>query len=744
MAGETIIPHAVVTVDGVARPASKVRVTRELATDMPAQVAAGGGMVAATASVTWANDVNGVQDTRADILKPNSRVTIDAGMAGATGALSRRFTGKLDVSSGTASDGGSGSSLVDDSSRLDRAVTTPCHFSQEVSGVGISYVGLGTPWLAYEVARQCGMSAYHYSAATTMLWASLAGSTLPSNAPVPGYADGSDWSAAVVPDGVGIQIQPNRFIEFAHNPVGAGSGVAVEASIWTDVSAAGYVSVAVRGYTAARGHAGPVLLVGNGQFLLYWQELGALTLLANGFLDGGWQPVAMHMTWGSAGWDIRVRCGTTVYGPWRRNDTAAYAHASDAKWATLLQVNSGETVTKTVAGLVVDRHTTTTPKWAEHGYTPRFKYEANPLQLLTWLVMPPQDAVQGMSLMKDMTSAELAGLWVDEDGVLRYRTRTVLRDRAVSKTVTSAASLIDYSWSYSLDSVRKRVIVKWRRPVYTIRRDYTLPVWESGDQTWKQTDPDWQQFVEPDGDEDWLDVDLTFTRGTDKQRNTSSWWTLQVKDDATNNVIRDAVTADFTLTATGLGGTKARTLLTMAATTATGSSNYLAGKVVLNARGKATWTDETTYSDPAWSALAPDDAPDLVHDVGWMMQSPGQATTVSEFLAKLLMQPLVEVDDLDIVPDPTLRLGDKIRVEDQHVKGWAVEGVVSRIDEEWGDGSASMRLGLRVTKFDETFLITLAQLDRKWAGASLGDVDAVFATQTLGTFDAYPYGNYPA
>ena len=95
MAGEAQTPHAVVTVDGVARAASSVRVTRELATDMPAQVAGGGGMVAATGSVVWADDVAGVVQAF-DPPGPNARVTVDAGTAGSGGALYRRFTGKVD------------------------------------------------------------------------------------------------------------------------------------------------------------------------------------------------------------------------------------------------------------------------------------------------------------------------------------------------------------------------------------------------------------------------------------------------------------------------------------------------------------------------------------------------------------------------------------------------------------------------------------------------------------------------
>lgn len=736
---DVITPHATVTVDGVAVPVASVSLTREISTDLPASVTGGGGMVASTGEIVWGVGKGGVRDPAFRAPNPGQRVVVKRGTDGAFGTLYTGFTGAVDETTGTASANNAASSIVDDTALLDRTISIPTHFAREVSGVGVEDVELSSAWLAYDIGRLCGMSAYHYNSGTAVVWASLAGSLIPSFSPTPGYVNNAGWEAVQTPTGIGITVDPGNSFEYGMSPIGSNGGKAVEWSIWADPAAAGDTRILLTGYDAVAGHRGFAVHLGGGRATVTRYSYNGTTTTDTTIIDvpaSGWQPIGFHLWWGSTGWVPTLRVGSLITVAPIQSDTAATARSTGEKWQTFLS-RSG-TGSANLAGFVFDRLQSTAKPWAEFAHVARLTYQfPDSPSLLRWIVQPPQHGANGLSLLREVAAAELAGLWIDEDGVIQYRNRWSLRATPRSKTLTSTDNLIDLEWKNSLESLRSRVTVKWRMPTINVRTTWTVPVWtanDGGDTTLKQEDGTTSWVVEPDDSSDWLNPDFTLSLAAKGGRVNGSWWGGTVKTDSTNATVRTAATGDVTLTSTEIVDNKA--VLTMAPTTGILSTQYLAidGPVV-KAQGLAKWTDMSTTVVSTLGPLAT--APELLHDAGWKIQTINQATVLGNFLANLTAKPLIQIDRVAIKPDPTIRLGDVVAVVDPTMTGLTIEGVVFRIEESWADGTAAMSLGIRAMTVSEPFA-TLAEFDARWAGASLGTLDAAWSTKTLADLDFGP------
>lgn len=733
MAGEVQEPYAAVTVNGLTRKAKSVHITRELGTDLPTAVVGGGDMVAATGTIEWDDDTNGIVDVRVAYPQKLDKVVVTAGMNGATGALAQRFTGMIDTTSGTALDGGVTSTIVDRSRALARPVSMPVHLAKEVSGVGtITETGLTSLWMVHDVARQAGWPAYHYTS-DTVIWAALAGSILPHTGDVPGYLDAVGWAPVSTPTGVGIAIDPGRSVEYGYDPIGTGGDKSVEFCLWVDPAADGaYWILNSYNETTGRIH-GWYIYMRDGAITvqIYNNAMGAVIVSTTG--ESGWQPITVHVTWGSTGWTLSVRTSlgiTTAF----EADTTANTRATDEKWQTTIRQSSTRATAAIVAGFVFDRFPGTTARWAEYNYAPRFKTLGNPADFQTWAASRLITRVDALDVLRDIAKAECAALWVDEGGVLTWMSRQYMRSRPFTKTITSTVNLIDYQWADSLDSLRSSVTVKHLLPAYTVRTTNNLTVWNAiTDQKYEWHDSN-EIFVEPDTLADWWQPDLTIAWGSvDVKPTRASWWGGKIRASSNDAIVRTATVWDAVVKAEPLGYQTVKLTFTC---DDVGAGNYFdtMGTPVVRARGKVAWTEQQYTS----TTVGPADASAYEHDAGWYVQTTGARTALANWLATVTNGDKPSIDGIQILPDETVVLGELVTVIDTHQRGWAFNGVVFRVDEHWEDGSATMSLGVRVTSFTPGFAATLAEFDARWAGATLATLDTAHTGDTLSDLDADP------
>ncbi len=370
--------------------------------------------------------------------------------------------------------------------------------------------------------------------------------------------------------------------------------------------------------------------------------------------------------------------------------------------------------------------------------------------------LPTQVNGNVLDLLNDLADAEFAQWWIDELDVLQWWDRGLLASRGTVGTLTGADHVKELSWSHSAESARRRVHVKYRDPMVTMRWRTNLTLWQNSGDTLEAGDTS-EVFVNVPSDEIWLGVDLDPIRYSANTPNyyvinrgiKSVYGGIAVNDTGgervTNSIIPSVrrVTDDtfvFEHTVTNLqSGEQAALELPGEYETDTALWQRNRGERLPILRGKRRIV---FMDDVATSSIRGDSAaPDFTHDPGWWIQSATYAGQTADYAAASLTQPRPTIDGLDVMPALALQVGDRVRAVMPDRTELDITGVVTsnRLRVDLAAGTMTQSIGLMPT--------TVISLARTWndfgaarAGETWSDFGADRAGDTWTDFGNTPLG----
>lgn len=747
-----VTPTAQVRISGKDVEVDSVSLTRALPQVLPEQVVGGGSINAATGSVEMGPSDTGQQSRphtafHGDTPMPGQSVTVDAGRANI--GSSRVFTGRVDSSSGKFSSGETQVDLVDEIDRLNRMVQfDPLHTTMPPLNDGEFYwrqIGLCSTYLTDRALRKCDFYATAPMENGCVVSAPLMGSTWPEKGTLVSsqkatgtWYEGPNFGG--MPTGVGLWDVKASWLPSDYdktlrwNPFQitiATTNRISSATAWTKVGVrwpngdSVYLSISpsrsVKVETVLDGVRADQLNIGvqGTPWTVATLRINPVDGLITVRFDTG------HVAQG--------RLGSSAPDAWAAKSWEAFIE-SPARYLNGFQVSfPGSTEFQAVQH--VPNAILTPPTSASGPEIPEL------------YATPAVEPVPAIDLLKDQASAELAAMWIDEDGIFRWMNRERLRDQSVKETYTSRDSLVDVSWNADTSATRRRVSVKYRDPAAQRAFRYSILAWQ-GTSFELSTGDYHETFIKPEEDEDWIDVNTnlrTLLAGSQPEFNKGrdtwhGWQNLDSKGDWTTVTGVDA-TASLRRVVPGVWNYRVKVnslpsgVDRIKASTREGD-NLLAAPYrgenlpILRCRTKITWADVRTnsvHTGPSWAS-------DLEHDASWWVQSASEVQHLADEIGEELTKPSPVIRDVEIIADPRLQLGDKITIKDPDITGVTITGVVSEIKQKIETDDHTMDLVLMVT--DLHVPTTLGAFDTEWSGKSLRELDAYWSGKTLGDLDS--------
>lgn len=303
--------------------------------------------------------------------------------------------------------------------------------------------------------------------------------------------------------------------------------------------------------------------------------------------------------------------------------------------------------------------------------------------------------------LRRIAQAEQAVVYVDESGVLRYRLASRQSDADAQdavKEVTATGSLVDLDLDDALDGVRNQVTAT----VHPITiADTVAPIYTSAD-VWSVA-PHTSGHLLITLNTPALDIDLTVTlnRPADAAPSTATTFVcVSFKPDGTStgDAITETQYAALTTSLSDLGGLTYdlsirndtdRTLY-IATSKANTPVVSLAGKAFsIGTQEIGSFLGHPTGMHPSVRRHGPQVL--KLPDNPWM-QSVTAAQGLVQRVLYDLFQPAPVVRELEIVADPRLQLGDRIRITDAAGLALDADYWISAIRETYGDAGYRMRI----------------------------------------------------
>lgn len=345
------------------------------------------------------------------------------------------------------------------------------------------------------------------------------------------------------------------------------------------------------------------------------------------------------------------------------------------------------------------------------------------------------DARTSWDVMQEMAAATMGAVWIDEAGVLNYRSRDNMRGASAAvETVIAERSLDDVPWSISSDEVADRVELTYRPPDIQVGGQFvfntnhmTINVWSStevvevraGRTVTIEQDLDGAAFdLAP-----WYPVwDTTYAA------NRFSRWAASTRRDGGGP---QPSAAALTVTSSLVTPTRLRIRIT----NNTGATLYTAGTdgtTMLLQRG-------TMFARPGEprviaSGVGEDEARNpLEIDLGSWVQDDETANEMLAWLTGNVTAPMPTLTGVQVTPKASRRLGDVIRIKDPQYTALASKALVVGIRNEGSDGVLSQSLDLAIlsTTFNDFDAWIVSQNVR-----TFDELDALLTSMGLTTFDA--------
>ncbi|MDO5534110.1 MAG: hypothetical protein Q4F65_05615 [Propionibacteriaceae bacterium] len=743
-------PASTVTLDGTPRPHLAVSVSRDLPSDLPASVAAGGGLVSAGGEVTWAPaEVVTSRDVSpwaaGAVPAPGTPVTVD--MDAGHGAH-RVFTGAVeDTTGGTGK--ASASTLVDHIHRLDARVSIePLLRLMPPASEGGDYrrIGLSPIYVVDRVMRAC-----RYFTTPPLEYDPAVSVPL----------QGSVWPERGTCTAAGSQPASTNAHATFYQADGRLYAADVVATYAPRVSRPGTTAVCLSLTVASTGHTEAAFLhayYGATAVTLVVHSSGAVSArygatTVAGPIDGRGARVSLLVKGGT--WTLRTSTGLSA--------TGTQAVTSTAMSSITLSASAGARI----AGAQISYPRGTFEEHATLAHVPNARVRPGVTSPGLLDATPAIVNERGIDVLRDISKALCSPLWLDEDGVLQWAGPDVLRAQSPAVTITARDSLLALDWRVSLDHTRSTTTVKWDKPAISVRRWPNVTLWEGRKETLNAGD-ELREFIDVPADEDWIGVNLpglyagADTGGDERlNRGIGSWvggYRVATDGTAAGWVTPAHATASLSRVthATYLHEKVVNTTLpagvTHVVTEVSPASAGLWPKwdgqalPILRGYAKTTWTSVNTDS----VLTGPADRPPLVHDAGPWVQHAGTVgagdvdvpARLAGWLATQVNTPTPEVTGLEVMPDPRIQLGDVIALADPDNLGVALTGLVVGLTLAQSGPGASMVLALRVISANPTHA-TYDHLQAAWTGANYAALEAAWSGQPYAALEARPLEESP-
>lgn len=345
------------------------------------------------------------------------------------------------------------------------------------------------------------------------------------------------------------------------------------------------------------------------------------------------------------------------------------------------------------------------------------------------------DARASWDVMQEMAAATMGAVWIDEAGVLNYRSRDNMRGATTAlETVTAERSLDDVPWSISTDEVADRVELTYRPPDIQIGGQFVFQTNHMTINIWSSTEvveirAGRTIIIEQDLDGGAFDLAPWYpVWDTAYAANRFSRWAASTQRDGGGT--RPADTA-LTVTSSLVTPTRLRIRIT----NNTGSTLYTAGAdgtTMLLQRGSMF----ARAGEPriVASGVSEDAARNpLEIDLGAWVQDDATANEMLAWLTGNVTDPMPTLPGVQVTPKASRRLGDVIRIKDPQYTSLASKALVVGIRNEGSNGVLTQSLDLAIlsTTFNDFDAWLVSQNVR-----TFDDLDVLLTDMGLTTFDA--------
>ena len=731
-------------VNGVRREVESFTSDRDLAGDLPEQVAAGGGVSGGSGTIVWAQ----LEDVQSREMSPWHK---PAGWPPSSGDRVQvyvtdgltdfpRFTGAIDKSSGTVG-GGMQSTVIDDRDKLNATFSHEALLRHHTPyGEGNAYRSIGlnhwyplvmalrkagfynTPPAVADVAVSVPMQGSMWPEAGTVTIASGAGS---SGAIHAGFYTASWGYAAGAFDATYLPRTSYSSSEPLQITVMVAPDHTTNANIYVNFGA---------DHVRLRIHPNRVV---------YAQLNGTLVCQLGPSAIVGMTTVTLLVKNGV--WTLKTDKGYTASG----------SQVMPSAAMGTIRV-TGEAGTR-VAGVQVSRPNTTGHEFASLSFTPNMRF--TPGNLASTMDMMPRFENRNIAdLVDEICKATLTAAWFDESGILRLASADRLRGASPVQTITTLDDILQLGWEDSLLSVRSKVEVTWKDPSISKGRQMRKELFRGPGDTMESAD-NVEVFAAPDEDTEWFGVDRS-----PRLLNDSNWGIYNRKRGSFVGVhymnasdVEQATSSQTTTITTSLLGTAALKINHVAGSYGTGieanlgtSENatalrqQLRGQAlpVIRGFGQGKWVDAVTVS----STTGPSYAPALTHDLGFwghrFFEGGSVALRLADFIAGMVVAPSPTLSGVGVLYDPRRQLGDVITIQ-AGILDVTIQALVVGISESHAPGDHTQDITVRIISVTSTRKVTYDELAAAWTGGDYNALQAVWTGLNYNNFTSNPLNGAP-
>ena len=738
---------ATVTTAGRSRDVSSVDIDREIPSTGPASLPAGGGLTAATGTLTLEDPGQAVEVRRGspwfrDRGWPpalGDPVEVDVTVDGET---SRRFTGIVEDAAGSTGEPVE-AAIVDPIDRLHRAYTSEPLASPMAAGIGGGLAEVVDPWLRVEhhVTRAMRAAGFHHAPPPTgdaCLYIPHAGSLMPDVGALRRAPTGQTGAWTVdAPWGLALRNvlaewtlgtpntarpRPNAWDLTLHAARWSSTGVTRlilgRRPFDTSTSVTDFAWIEVRFPTTT-----------TVRVRVSWDGSTTAAADAVGTYQPG-QPIRVQLVDGGPS---TIWHGDTVM--WTGTATPVPSPTEDRLTNLRIQPLGG-------GGVWVG------PVYLSGASTPAADLDApltgvlHPSPVLTGRLAatPYIERVDTLTLLRRIADATLSDMWIDREGRFHWAGVGALVAQPPTMELTATADLLDLAWEETLASMAREVTVTCDSPAVTASKAGRTLLWEGTTETLTDGETVTVWATAP-AEQDWILARTPFRTSTGG--GTTDSFTGGVVETEGSDVTPWATAAQLpvtverinsqafkvTHTAAGLSDTQTIALRTPAHSKPQLSEVPLPRIV---GHGRIDWA---TVAHTA-ARRGPDAAGDYEHPAGpWVQGADCQA--LADWIASWVTAPGAILRELPIIYRGDIDLGQVVDVIEDAVYHIRVRAVVVGLSEHHEAGSSEMTVTLRVLALDQQ-PATLATYDQVWAGGTLAQRDQEWSGQSLAEFDANP------
>ena len=357
-------------------------------------------------------------------------------------------------------------------------------------------------------------------------------------------------------------------------------------------------------------------------------------------------------------------------------------------------------------------------------------------------------------LLKEQAEAELAAFWINDQGVLVWKNRFELVAGPPVKEITSTKHLLDLKWREPSATTTRSIKVAGQRPIVSVSQRATITVYQGGKKT-LDSGQEYSEFYKPATDEDWImpNTNLNWLTASAPDiggfhHGRRSWVGMVVtsqnptpgEDPHEEWVSRsdqpltkiDPQTLVWTTTAPVVASNESIELRSRETDPVIFPQWRNTDLPIVRAYGRTQWVDQAELR-----AGEPNGLQEHSHEVGWWVQHTVGLAGVADALEQRLLNPSPILDDVPIVPDARLELGDIVTLIDEHVTGLNLRCLIEGITLSGAEGEQDQTLTLRILAVNGREA-TYEELEHAWSDAAYTGLENEWSGEHYSHFENNP------